>query len=228
MADKIDMHRPKRGSSTEEIHQRIKSMIYNNELAPGQKLIYQDLANRLNTSTTPILQALNRLELTKLVRYEPNKGFFIGEITEDEARELYQTREALEIYIIPKTVENVTNAKLNQIRNEIKDYKKLSSPMYRRSLILKDAEFHLKIANLANNKVIYDVLKNIFERIYLKYKPEYLGDDRIEAVMKEHRSILNALREKDVEKAIQHTKEHIKSGMEHVVSSLKANQTVFF
>ncbi len=41
---------------------------------PCQKLIYQDLASRLHAGTTPILQALNRLENAKPVRFEPNKG----------------------------------------------------------------------------------------------------------------------------------------------------------
>ena len=36
----------------------------------------------------------------------PNKGYFLGEINEQEAQELYEAREALEIYLIPKVVEN--------------------------------------------------------------------------------------------------------------------------
>ena len=220
--------KPKRGWSIDEVHQQIKNMIYNNELAPGQKLIYQDLAKRLSTSTTPILQALNRLENMNLVRYEPNKGFFVGEITEEEARELYQAREALEIYIMPKIAGNLTAKKLNEIRQAFKKHKNSTTPVYRRTLILKDAEFHLKIAESAKHEVIYNLLKTIFERIYLKYRPEYLGDDRISDVLKEHRSLLNALEDKDVEKAIRITKEHIRSGMEHVAASLHRPKTSFF
>ena len=95
-------------------------------------------------------------------------------------------------------------------------------------LILKDAEFHLKIAESAKHEVIYNLLKAIFERIYLKYRPEYLGDERISDVLKEHRNLLKALEDKDVEKAIRITKEHIRSGMEHVTSSLHRPKTSFF
>jgi DNA-binding GntR family transcriptional regulator len=214
----------KRGWSIDQVHQQIKSMIYNNELAPGQKLIYQDLAKRLNASTTPILQALNRLENMKLVRYEPNKGFFVGEITEEEAIELYQAREALEIYIIPKIAENLNRNKLNAIRQAFRNHKSSTVPNYRRTLILRDAEFHLSIAETAKNEVISSLLRILFERIYLKYRPEYLGDQRIEEVLKEHRNLLKALENKDIEKAIGLTKEHIKSGMEHVVSSLRVQK----
>ena len=50
-------------------------------LAPGQKLIYHDLANKLNISITPVVQAPKGLERLNFVRHEPNKGYFVGEIT---------------------------------------------------------------------------------------------------------------------------------------------------
>jgi DNA-binding GntR family transcriptional regulator len=42
---------------------------------------------------------MNRLEASGLVEYRPNKEHFVGEITETEATQLYQAREALEIWI---------------------------------------------------------------------------------------------------------------------------------
>jgi len=108
---------PRRRGPIDAIYTQIKTMMYNQELAPGQKLIYQDLAHRLNVSTTPILQALHRLENAKLVRYEHNKGFFVAEITETEARELYQAREALEVYLIPFLIKNLTEDHIKEIRD---------------------------------------------------------------------------------------------------------------
>jgi len=96
--------RAKKGMTIDEVYQRIKEMIYYNQLAPGQKIIYNDLANRLKISATPVIQALKRLETSRIVNYIPNKGYFVGEITEIEARQLYQAREALETYIIPLVI----------------------------------------------------------------------------------------------------------------------------
>ena len=98
-----------KGVAIEEAYQRIKEMLYLNQLAPGQKIHSNDMSRRLNISVTPVIQALNRLEASGLVEYVPNKGYFLGEITEQEAQELYEAREALEIYLIPKVVENITN-----------------------------------------------------------------------------------------------------------------------
>ena len=211
---------PIKGQSIDNVYNQLKSMMYNQELVPGQKLILQDIARRLKTSTTPILQALNRLENAKLVRYVPNKGFFVAEITENEARELYQAREALEIYLIPTLLENMTEENISAIRESFRDHQDSNSPDYRRLLMYKDASFHLTIAKASANQVIVDLLEMVMERIYLKYRSEYLGDERIQKVLKQHRGILDALRHRDEEKAIQRTKEHIQTGLEHMISSL--------
>ncbi|MCG6909302.1 MAG: GntR family transcriptional regulator [Deltaproteobacteria bacterium] len=213
--------KPMKRGSIDTIFTQIKTMMYNQELAPGQKLIYQDLAHRLNVSTTPILQALHRLESAKLVRYEQNKGFFVGEITETEARELYQAREALEIYLIPILMEKLTKKRVQEIRNSFRIHKNSTAPNDRRKLMLTDAEFHLTIAKASEHKVIVDLLSTIMERIYIKYKAEYLGEERIKGVLKHHRDILESLEKKDVATAIRRTRDHIQSGMSHMVESLK-------
>jgi DNA-binding GntR family transcriptional regulator len=208
--------RAKKGMTIDEVYQKIKEMIYYNQLAPGQKIIYNDLANKLNISATPVIQALKRLETSRIVNYIPNKGYFVGEITESEARQLYQAREALETYIIPVVIKNLTPEKLDDIRETFKKYEKAN----RRVLILVDAQFHLKIAEYAHNEVIHQILKDIFEKIYLKYRPEYMGENREKEVLKEHHDILESLRKGDTEDTIRIIKQHIRLGRDHVVGSL--------
>lgn len=215
----------KRGS-IDTIYTQIKTMMYNQELAPGQKLIYQDLARRLEVSTTPILQALHRLENAKLVRYEPNKGFFVAEMTETEARELYQAREALEVYLIPSLIEKLDEKRIEKIRQAFRAQKERNNPDYRRKLMLTDADFHLTIAKASGNQVIVDLLETVLERIYLKYRTEYLGEERIEKVLKDHREFLETLQAKNTKKAIKLIREHIQSGMNYMIDSLKNRRLV--
>ena len=212
----------RKGPKTEEVYKELKNMIFYNEIAPGQKLIYQDLANKLNVSITPVVQALNRLlvEHSNIVRYEPNKGYYVGEITETEAMELYQTREALEIYSIPFIIKNIKKKELKSIRKEFGIHINSNIPNYQRILLLKDIEFHLRLIKHADNKVIQRVTREIFEQIYIKYQPEYLNDERVKATLKEHRAILNAIEEGNTNKAIVYTKKHIQIGMNFIVNTL--------
>ena len=59
---------------SDEAFRRIKQLILNQEVIPGQKLVYDDLAKRLKMSRTPIINALNRLEQLGLVVSESNRG----------------------------------------------------------------------------------------------------------------------------------------------------------
>ena len=206
--------------SSEIAFQKIKQMMYQNILSPGQKIIYQDLAKKLNLSITPIVNALGRLSMLKLVSHELNRGYFVRMINENETRELYKAREALETFIIPEVVEKMNSKKLNAIKSAYKEHIIIKSPYHRRLVLMRDLGLHLKIVEVAGNTVIYDMLKEIFERIYLGYKPEYLVDERIKSVVKEHRAILDALESRDVDGAIESTKKHINNGMDYVLTSI--------
>ena len=223
--------RPKRAMLIEDAYQKVKEMIYFSDLAPGQKLIYNDLAKKLGVSITPIVQALVRLEASGLVEYIPNRGYYVGEITEVEAKQLYEAREALETYIIPDVLRNLNTGKHADIKRTFKKHWNARQNGNLRGLILLDVQFHLKIAEYSNNRVIYDMLKFIFERIYLKYRPEYtqyMGAERLKQVIAEHRDIMAALKEGDVDKAILVTRKHIRQGMAYVIASLGMNHRVDF
>ena len=83
-------------SYSDDAYRRIKQLILNQELVPGQKLIYDDLAKRLNMSRTPIINALNRLEQHGLVVSESHRGFTVKPMDTKEAWDTFGFREAIE------------------------------------------------------------------------------------------------------------------------------------
>jgi len=215
----------KKGKSTQDAYERIKHLISVNQLAPGQKLIYGDIAKMLNMGVTPVIQALNRLEASGLVRYEANKGYSVGEISEAEVRQLYQAREALEVCIIPDIIKNIDPARLDEISQRFKGKRNLR--LSRREMILEDTDFHLAIIRYARNDVIYNLLKGIFEQVYLKYRPEYLDDERVKVITREHNELLQCLKAGDAEKTTALISHHIKTGTEYVVKSIKSEKAWF-
>ena len=215
----------KKGMLIQEAYDQIKHLISINQLVPGQKLIYGNIAERLNIGVTPVIQALNRLEASGLVRYEANKGYFVGEISEKEVRQLYRAREALELAIIPDVIENINKKALSEIEQRFKRSHNIR--LSRRELILEDTQFHLGLIRYAHNDVIYNILENIFEQVYLKYRPEYLDDERIKVIKNEHKDLLSALRSRDVDKAAALIRGHIRDGTDYVVKTIKAEKNWF-
>lgn len=200
---------------------KIKEMMYHHEIVPGQKLLYQELAKKLNMSITPIIQALNRLQLLNIVYTERNKGYYVGETDPVEAEELFIAREALETFLVPTIIEKMTDRKLESIEKAMTEHvKAVSVPQYRRSLMIIDTNFHLEIIKSAENKVVHNLCKFILERVYLKYRPEYLQEKRMEQAAKEHRMLFEALKNRDVNKTRRLIRNHIRAGREHIVGSL--------
>ena len=200
---------------------KLKEMMYHHEIVPGQKLLYQELAGKLDMSITPIIQALNRLQLLNLVYSERNKGYYVGEADPVEARELFVAREALETFLVPSVIEKLTDQKIRAIEDAMEEHgRAASAPERRRLLMIRDTNFHLKIIECAENRVIYDLGKWILEQIYLKYRPEYMRDERLREAAEEHRMLLISLKERDVKKTTGLLRRHIRKGMEHIVGGL--------
>ena len=224
---KSDHDRPRKQKSDLEeapvdlAFKKIKEMMFHHEIVPGQKLLYQELAKKLNMSITPIIQALNRLQLLNIVYSERNKGYYVGETDPVEAEELCLAREALELFLVPTILAKITDEKLQAIEKAMKEHVKAASvPQYRRSLLIIDTNFHLEIIKCAENKVIYNFCKLIFEQIYLKYRPEYMREKRLEEAAQEHRMLFEALKNRDIKKTKRLIKQHIRAGREHIVDSL--------
>jgi len=203
----------KYGAMMDDAYQKIKDMMYNNQLIPGQKIIYADLASKLNTSITPIVQALKRLESSKIVRYFPNKGYVVNEITETDVRELYEARESLEMYILPKIIRNMTPEAIASVRDHFRKLD-MTDP---RKWVVYDGQFHLKIAEYARNDVIYHLLEEILERIYLRYKPQYLGEQRLKEALKEHREILQAITSGNLKEVRSVIRKHLYQQLDYTI-----------
>ena len=89
---------------TKKAYRGIRKMLFHKEIVPGQKIAYRDLSERLKMSPTPVIQALKWLEFQGLVRHEPNRGYYTEPISLEEAREIYELREILEISLLPDTI----------------------------------------------------------------------------------------------------------------------------
>ena len=85
---------------SQKAYSRIRKMLFHNELVAGQKIPFQELADDLKMSATPIIQALKFLEFQGIVRREPNKGYFIEPLILEEVDELFRFRSLLELSLL--------------------------------------------------------------------------------------------------------------------------------
>ena len=72
-------------SLTQMVYRKIKEMMLNYEIVPGQRLIFSDLAKRMGVSRTPVNNALGILANEGFLDLIPHQGYSVHQITKDEA-----------------------------------------------------------------------------------------------------------------------------------------------
>lgn len=86
----------KKISLYEQVYLTIKDHIIKGVFSPGQKLVESKLVNLLNTSRTPIREALRRLEMEGLLVSRPSQGVEVTNFTKEAMNDLFECNSVLE------------------------------------------------------------------------------------------------------------------------------------
>src|SRR3546814_424504 len=120
-------------------------------------------------SRTPVREALERLFQEGYVVRDPGRGFYVAEIDTENMRDLYQLREALELFQLERLFERGISAdELTKLRAINHRYEKLIEQNLTYERLMVDREFHLALAGLCGNVVLLRHLDSVFERLILK------------------------------------------------------------
>jgi DNA-binding GntR family transcriptional regulator len=138
-------------------YQQIRDEILKGDLAIGDVLSRRKLADRFNMSFLPITEAMQRLEVEGLVESRPRIGTRVRIPTEQDIRNSYVIREALESQAARLCAEQITAAEKKQLltsSRHLDNLHKVSGPESEDSRFMFSVhtyhmQFHLRIAELA-------------------------------------------------------------------------------
>ncbi len=204
-----------------EAYLGIRRMFFLNEITPGQKISYGDLAKRLGMSTTPIIQALKRLEDQGLVRHEPNRGYYTENISLKEIIEIYDFRGLIETSLLPNTVAGMNKKKLKTLKKALDSHLQAVRDIYLKERLLRDMEFHLVLAGLSGCTIQINTLRSLFDLLYLKYRGNVLFVTPMETVDSEHVKLYEYIAASDLDGATGILQQHIANVKEHAIASIE-------
>ncbi len=206
---------------TREAYNGIRQMFFLNEIIPGQKISYGDLAKRLNMSTTPVIQALKRLEFQGLVRHEPNRGYYTENISLEEVTEIYDFRELIELSLLPGTITGMTKTKLRKLKKALDNHLDAVRDVFLKDRLVADMVFHMTLAELSGNRIRISTLKDLFDLLYLKYRGNILFVTPMEMVDAEHIELYDHIAAGNLEGAQKVLSSHIANVRKHAVLSIE-------
>jgi DNA-binding GntR family transcriptional regulator len=204
-----------------QAYQGIRRMLYLKELVPGQKIAYRELAEQLQMSPTPIIQALKWLEIQGFVRHEPHRGYHIEPFSLQEVEEIYELRELLELSLLPVAIEHLNEEGIQQLKAALEAHLSAVREFYLKERLFKNMEFHLALAALSKKGTQLRILRNIFDLLFLKYGGNYLPIASLTSVDQEHQEIFDCVVSRDLKGAQKVLSQHISNVKRQVLESLR-------
>ncbi|HXZ33914.1 MAG TPA: GntR family transcriptional regulator [Terriglobales bacterium] len=204
------MEKPPEDLLSEQVYQSLKRDIVTGIHPPGEALSEKDLAGRYKSSRTPVREAAVRLQQDNLLRVVPNRGYFVTKISVQDLIQLYEYRATVECACAELAATKGMNPEL------MDSLEKLAQTEYkiddRRSyihFITADTAFHIGIAQSARNQFLLRAVETVrcqMERImYAAIDIGYYG----ELPVREHCEILDAINNRDPQRARQLMYGHI-------------------
>lgn len=188
----------------------LREAILSGELEPGARLLQDDLAERLQVSSTPVREALRQLETEGVLQSSPNHGVRVAEVDLQSVREIYLIRADLEALATRMAVPNLRKidvSRLRALQGEIAELIRIGE--------LKE----LRRLNYELHNLIYEAaglpeLLRIIRGLWTKFPWDTLNVLPNRAFMSndEHSKLIDAMAEGDAARAGQLMREHIESG----------------
>ena len=206
---------------SQQAYKGIRRMLYHKELVPGQKIGYRDLAERLNMSSTPIIQALKWLEFQGFVRHEPNRGYIMEPFSLKEVEEIYELRQLLEPSLLPEAIKCLDDKGIQHLKTALDDHLSAVREFYLQERLFKNKEFHLVLASLSKQNTQVRILQNVFDLLFLKYGGNYLSANSLKSGDEEHQEIFDCVVNRNLVGAREVLTQHIVNVKEQVITRFR-------
>lgn len=187
-------------------YKKVKEMILTQKLVPGQKIVQDKLAADLGISRTPLRGALQMLEAENLIISIPRRGVMVQKFSDEKIIEIYDCRIALEGMAVRNFTEKATEKQLKKLQTFFHVFKSKEGNIDHKDYQKEDIEFHdYLIENCGNG-----FLKRLFQHGNMLVCIGQIGLVRgPEETLTEHFEIIQAITDKDVERAEKLIKNHL-------------------
>ena len=203
---------------SEQAHENIRRDILSGELFPGDKLQIEAISERYGIGIAPVREALNRLSSEGLVERKSQRGFFVTEISITALEELVKTRIWLETLALREAIQNATEEWEEQL---VLAYHRLARtnrrmpPEAGRDLSeeweLCHKEFHMLLLDRCGSGWLLGFCSTMMDQavryrsLSMNVHPSLL---RREGAAAEHEALLNAVIDRDADRACHLLAEH--------------------
>jgi DNA-binding GntR family transcriptional regulator len=196
------------GTLAEQAYGRIKQMIFDFTLMPGDRFSESELAERVQVSRTPLRQALQRLERDGFLQVFPKLGWQVAPLDFDTFDELYDLRVLIECNAAEQLAAAEERTGLRTLA-EVWLVSAAERGVDPGEVGLLDERFHATLVQCSGNREMARVHREITERIRIIRRLDFTKAARIAATYDEHAAIIRAITRRRGDEAQRLLRAHI-------------------
>lgn len=211
-------------SIREKAYLHIQRKIASGALKAGSAVSELALAKELGSSRTPIREAMGQLVAEGLLEQTPNRGAVVIQLTRQDIVDLYELREALELYAVVKAARQPVRTpildQLQKLADETLALKgeleqsgqKALNPLQMHRFMSSDLAFHALLMRMAANARILKIVNEtrLLIRIFaMRHRGHEVAE--LERIYRQHCDLLRAVADQDSEQARRILSDHIQT-----------------
>lgn len=196
---------------TERVYNRLKKAIIKNDLLPGQTLTIEGLAQGLGVSRTPVREALLMLKQEGLVEGDmiSGRGTFVAGLTHDDLQEIFEVREAVELFAIQVVIDRIRASQLQNMRKKLEQHLSPTNAQEVASAAEADLEFHRAIVEATGNKRLREVWNQLAVQFRRFWDEGRTSSDRAKEDIQDCLKVIASLEQGESEQAMTALKQHL-------------------
>jgi DNA-binding GntR family transcriptional regulator len=189
------------------IAEELKLLIGSGELPRGARIQQDELAARFETSITPVREAMRQLEAQGLLVSEPHRGVRVAEVNLDEVKGVYIARRLIEPYAAQRATLRVSRRDLDRVDELTQAMAEAGRKKDASAVHAANREFHF----LFYERCGIPSLVRIIDGLWLSFPWDIVQviSGRLDRSLDEHRAIIEAVREGDVQSVKTVFEDHI-------------------
>lgn len=206
---------------SESIYNQLSERILRWDYLPGHRFTEEGLCEEFKVSRSPVREVLNMLAENGLVEKKPRLGYTVRLLDFREINELYDVRLALEEFVIVRICgQGMEEGRLGELLSWWSDIH-AGLPETASLVPAADESFHETLSTLTRNDTLAKALKDIDRRIHFVRLADFSSNDRVVTTCVEHMELLRAIRDGDVDRALDALRRNIEGGRSSVERAIK-------
>ncbi|WP_128377779.1 GntR family transcriptional regulator [Streptomyces cavernae] len=204
------------GAVRERVLVELRQDIIAGRLRPGDRLVERELAERFGVSRVPVREAIRALVGEGFVHFETPRRTVVRRLTPTDVKELFELREALEVYATGLAAARATPQALADLSMLLEEAAAATAVGDAEAITDINTRFHDRILAMAGNGLLISVMDPVDGRLrWLTRRNEEWPQ-----LLAEHRELYEAIASGDPDKARAHALAHVQANYRSTVRHL--------